>query len=170
MNWRGMTIVGRDEWGAAPPNGSFTPQKLTTNSTLFVHWSAGSGRDIDTGPEQKATMRAIQRMHQRDRGWTDIAYGFVVFQPRGKLRRARAYIGRGPDVVPASQIGHNAGNTSVCVVMGPGEKLRRSTVRRIKSIYKRLECGSVKGHRDVGGTECPGDPLYSRLNEIREVK
>jgi hypothetical protein len=173
MRWNGLTIHSRKAWGARPPR-ERTPQRLTKASTLFVHWSAGKGLgpQFDTWKEQCAAVRGIQNFHMDDpeRKWNDIAYGYLVVQPSGRLRLARIFEGRGHDTVPASQEGYNTGNTSVCVLMKEGEPLKRSTVRRIKSLYKRLPCGSVKGHRDVGDTDCPGDLLYAQLPEIRKVK
>ena len=169
MKWNGMTLVGRKQWGAKRAVKP-TRHTLSPRSILFVHYSAGQGRSIDTRAEQVATMQAIQRMHQVDNGWSDIGYHFVVFQPYGRLKRASVFQGRSLRNAPAAQENYNTGNVAVCVIAAPGEKVKRSTVRRIKSIYKRLPATSVKGHRDVGATACPGDHLYAVLPQIRKVK
>ena len=165
-----MEIVRRAEWGARAYKGTPATHKLTTRSTLFVHYSAGQGRSIDTKAEQVATMKAIQAMHQNDRGWSDIGYHFVIFQPHGDQKYAKAYQGRELSWVPAAQENHNTGNAAVCVVCAPGEPIKLSTVNRIKSIYVRVPCVPVKGHRDVGSTACPGDLLYAKLPAIRSAK
>lgn len=169
-DWKGMDIVRRAEWGARPYKGEPTTHRLTRESILFVHYSAGQGRSIDTKAEQVATIKAIQAMHQDQNGWSDIAYHFVVFQPYGDLKYAKAYQGRELSWVPAAQSGFNTRNIAVCVVCGPGEPIKVSTVNRIKSIYTRVPAERVKGHRDVNPTSCPGDLLYSKLPQIRKAK
>lgn len=166
-----MTIHSRAAWKARPPRDR-TPQQLTSNSTLFVHWSTGQGLGpaLDTWEEKCAAVRAVQNFHMDVRDWNDIGYGYVVVQPTKWWRRAHVFMGRGGDTVPASQAGHNTGHTSVCVLMREGEPLRKNTVRALKELYKSLPCGSVKGHRDVGATSCPGDLLYAALPEIRSAK
>lgn len=164
-----MRITKRNEWGARPPK-SPASNPIDENSTLFVHYSAGQGRGIETVFEQCATLRAIQRFHQVDRGWSDIAYSYLVFQPYGFLKRARVYEGRTFAAVPASQEGFNTGNASICVIAGPGEKLKWRTRRAIKKVYRRFPGQHLKGHRDVGSTDCPGDDIYKYLPGIARAK
>lgn len=170
MRWNGLSIHARKAWGArAARDEDRAP--VTRDKSLFVHYSAGRGMSIDTWKEQVACMQAMQNFHMDDpdRRWNDIAYNFVVFQPYGRLRLARIFQGRPLGVMPASQQGHND-NPSVCVVAAPGEPIKRATVRRLKSIYKRVPCQSLKGHRDVSSSPCPGDLLYKALPEIRKAK
>lgn len=169
MNWEGMTIVGREEWGARPATSS-SFHTLSAESILFVHYSAGQSRSIDTKAEQFATIHSIQNYHMDHNGWSDIGYHFIVFQARGAIKIARVFQGRPLDRVPAAQAGYNYGNIAVCVVAGPGEAIGRMTVNRIRSIYARVPAQTVKGHRDVNSTSCPGDNLYSKLPRIRELK
>lgn len=166
-----MKIHSRQAWGARPPR-KRDPQQLTTRSTLFVHWSTGKGLGVafDTWKEKCAAVRAVQNFHMDVRGWNDGGYGYVVVQPTKKWRRAHVFRMRGADTVPASQEGHNAGHTSVCVLMAEGEPLRRGTVKAIKQLYKELPCGSVLPHSAVGATGCPGDLLRAALPEIRKAK
>lgn len=166
-----MTIHSRETWGARPPRDR-TSQTLTRQSTLFVHWSTGKGLGaaFDTFKEKCAAVRAVQNFHMDARGWSDIGYGYVVVQPTVWWRRAQVFRGRGANTVPASQQGHNTGHTSVCVLMAEGEPLRKNTVRALAALYAELPCGSVKGHRDVNSTSCPGDKLYAALPEIRKAK
>jgi hypothetical protein len=102
-------------------------------------------------------------------GWCDVAYSYLLFQPRGFFRRPRVFEGRTFAVVPASQAGHNTGNGSVCVVMGPGDRLKRGTIRKLRGIARRFPGHKVRGHRDVSATECPGDLLYSHVAELDKL-
>ena len=81
----GLTIHSRAAWGARAPR-SRTLQTLTGRSTLFVHWSAGTGLgpQFDTFKEQAAAVRGIQNFHMDGNGWSDIAYGYLIVQPSGR--------------------------------------------------------------------------------------
>lgn len=168
-----MKIYSRQVWDARPPR-ERTPQQLTRRSILFVHWSTGKGLGLafDTFKEKRAAVRAIQDFHMDDpdRQYSDIAYGYVIVQATRPWRRSHLFRGRGADTVPASQQGANTGHTSVCVLMAPGEPLRRGTVRAIKHLYRELPCGSVLPHSAVGTTDCPGDLLRAALPQIRKAK
>lgn len=164
-----VDYISRKEWGAAKPKGSLTPNNLGRQSILFVHWSAGQGRDIDTVDEVKATMRSIQALHQKDNGWADIGYSYVVFQAQGRMKKPRLCEARGFKWVPAAQAGHNTGNGAVCVVMAPGEKLKDSTVELLEKVYRHFPGVRVMGHRAVTSTECPGDALFAKLPQIAKA-
>jgi hypothetical protein len=169
--WEGLTYYDRSVWlppGVAESPGG-TKQTVKPGSTLFVHYSAFGGMNVDTLAEMVNTMRAIRHHHVNVNGWADIGYSWVVFQPYGSIKLARVFRGRGNRRIPASQEGHNTGNLSVCVVT-LDEQIKESTVSRIKSIYKRVPCTNVRGHRDVNQTACPGNKLYGRLPEIRAAK
>lgn len=126
---------------------------------------------IDTFAEQCAVVRAIERQH-RGQGWDAIGYNFVIFQPYGRLRRARVFEGRGWDRLPAAQKGRNTGTLAVCVVGNlNNERPRLSTLWRLVGIGRRAYKRGVRhlrGHRDFGGTQCPGDNLYPKLGWIRK--
>lgn len=163
-----MKIYGRDRWGARRPRNT-TPQAPGRNSILFIHYSEGQGRSLQNLKEQAAALRGIQNYHMDSNGWSDIAYSYLIAQPYGKLRRARLFMGRGPKVVPASQIGHNTGNVSVCVLADPSEPLKKSTEKLLIELAKQHPGRYIAGHRDGGNTDCPGDKIYRRLDAIAKA-
>lgn len=165
---KGLKIYARRRWTSAARGGD--EQKVRRGGTLFVHYSAFAAMSVNSWREQRAVMRAIHHHHTAINGWADLGYNAVIFQKRWPWRRARIVEGRGFGRVPAAQAGYNTGNLAVCVVLGPGEKVGRSTVRKLKSLYRRLPTTAVAGHRDVNATSCPGDDLYSKLPEIRKAK
>jgi hypothetical protein len=65
--------------------------------------------------------------------------------------------------VPASQEGFNTGNSSICVIADDNDKIKRSTTRALAWAVRRFPGRTVKGHRDVNQTGCPGDRLYSKV-------
>lgn len=164
-----MKVVSRKNWKARTAK-STSYNRLNSNSTLFVHYSAFDGGSYDTVEKQKQCMRNIQNYHMDNNRWSDIGYSYVVFQPTGRLKRARVYQARTFRNVPAAQAGYNTGNGAVCVVAGSNNKIRKGTIRKLKAIYKRFPGTKVKGHRDVNQTSCPGDDLYSKLGKIRKAK
>ena len=106
-----------------------------------------------------AAMRAIQRFHQRDRGWSDIGYGFVVF-PSG-----RVYEGRG-EHIGAHCPGHNSEPS--CAFAGDYSK-QPPTPRALDAfddLVRHLGMRGWRGHRDGFPTSCPGDALYGALRRV----
>ena len=161
-----LKIYSRERWGARPPARSMTPQGAPTEA--FIHYSdTPNAEAINRFSEQAAAARAIQDFHIDGRGWSDIAYHYLVFQPRNPLRRARVFEGRAWNRVLAAQEGHNTGTLAICVVAGPGDKLRRNTRYAIEELLRKHKAvQTVGGHRDVTSTDCPGDEIYSWIGTI----
>lgn len=160
-----LKVFSRSRWRARAAE-SLADQGAPREA--FIHYSDDVGENrIDTFDEQAAKARAIQDFHMDGRGWSDIAYHFLVFQPFGKLRRARIFQGRRVTAVPAAQAGHNTGTLAICVVAGPGRKLRRNTRYQIEQILRaHPSVRVVGGHRDVVATDCPGDEIYGQIPRI----
>lgn len=143
----------RADWGAASPRSTqiLDPSRV---ARLFVHHTTGAQRD-----DVAAWMRSIQRFHLYDRGWSDIAYSWLVD------RDGRAFEGRGWYRVGAHTRGFNSTAVAVAYlgdgsVAPPVPALR--TIRALADeadvlFGRRLE---RLGHRDVGRTACPGSALY----------
>ena len=70
-----LTLVARDDWGAAPP--TLTPKQ----ADLSKLWSV-SHHFVGPKPAENALNeqfgRGVQRWHQNHMGWSDIAYGFLL--------------------------------------------------------------------------------------------
>lgn len=144
-------------------------QKLSALSTLFVHYSASDGEGIDKKGEPKAAMRNIQSHHMDTNRWCDIGYSYVLFQVRGIFRRPLLFEARGFHAIPASQLGHNTGNVSVCVIADSNDRIKRSTYRALAWIVRRCPARNVRGHKDVTATSCPGPYLYSKVPHLKKA-
>lgn len=153
------------QWGQRNPT-SILPQRMNSESTLFIHYSASDGSGINTKGEPKQAVRNIQNFHMDGNGWSDIGYSWVLVQQRGIFKRPLLFKGRGFDRVPASQMGWNTGNGSVCVIADSNDPIKRSTTRALRYVARRCPAQRVKGHRDVNATDCPGDKLYSKVPAI----
>jgi len=70
-----LTIVDRPGWGAVPPKIAPKPVNLSRLRAISHHYvgpkPSTSSSDFEFG-------QALQRWHQQNMGWSDIAYGFIV--------------------------------------------------------------------------------------------
>ncbi|MCB9546288.1 MAG: N-acetylmuramoyl-L-alanine amidase [Myxococcales bacterium] len=156
-------IVSRASWGARAPRcsyGSHRPNRLT------IHHTVTPNNDAMSAP---ARVRQIQAFHQSGRGWCDIGYHFLV------ARDGRVFQGRPHDRLGAHVANANSGNVGISFLgtytsANPTAAQLRSAaavVRWIATSYNiSRDRTHVKGHRQYGGTSCPGDRLYARLPDI----
>lgn len=103
-------------------------------------------------------MRQIQNFHMDTRGWADIAYHLIVM-PSGRVYRGRPLKNLGAHVE-----NHNTSHVGICFAGNfetskPTEKAIRTLTYLVKQ-HPRLRGKPVVGHRDFGGTACPGRNLY----------
>lgn len=168
----GVRLWTRNEWDARDP------RPMSPNGTVrevFIHHTTDPRAEgIDKLAEQQAAMRGIQGFHMDTRGYSDISYAFVVFQPYGGLENARVFQGREVKFSPAAQLNHNTGTVPICVFgnFDRDDGVKPETITAIVRTIKWVErhhngtLVTVGGHRDVTGTECPGDTLYAKVPEI----
>jgi hypothetical protein len=157
-----VDIVTRAEWGAQGPLREPVPMRHTPSSSVVVHHTGGNERGA-------AGMRSIQAYHQKVRGWSDIAYSFVIDGDDGVVYEGRGYGIRG---------GHSLGDVNeqhgVCL-MGNFETEPLKVVAR-NALVALLQQGEPRwwkihllGHRQTPGanTACPGRNLYAQLPFIQ---
>lgn len=158
-----MKIVSRAQWGARTP---LTRYRMALPSPrLWIHHTAGE----EHGAEG---VRSIQRFHMNGRGWSDIAYSFLV-DDDGTI-----YEGRGVGVVGAHTKDDNSSSHAICA-MGNFD-VREPTDEMVAAIGELAAAGKERGwwgevtggHRDAPGasTACPGRHLYARLDDIRNYQ
>jgi hypothetical protein len=104
-----VKIVSRRQWGARKPKDR-TYQDPRSVREVFLHYSESPS--ASTFEAQRKAMQGLQDFHMDGRGWSDIAYNYLVFNGP----RPRAFYGRGARVVPAAQANHNTNTIAVCVV------------------------------------------------------
>lgn len=156
-------IIPRHDWGARPPR---SIRRIPTPSRdLWLHHTAGNEAGIKG-------MQQIQNFHMDTKGWSDIAYSFVI-DPDTLL----IYEGRGAGIAGGHTAGHNTTSHAICV-MGNFDKesARPELLRTIADLIRYgREHGwwgdLTGGHRDASGasTACPGRQLQSHLTEIRAL-
>ena len=162
-----MEIVTRSEWGARAPK--YQKAIPLPSPDLWLHHSAppsGSDHRGATG------VRAIQNYHMDSRGWSDIAYSFIVDRVSGVV-----YEGRGAGIQGGHTRGHNRTSHAICV-MGHFDREKPSPIL-LDSLSRLVAYGHGQGwwanpalsggHRDTGAaTSCPGEFLYREIPTINE--
>lgn len=187
---RAFDIRGRGEWGAAPATST---SYGSTIDLAVVHHSVSS--NTYSAAQVPGVIRGIQAYHMQGRGWSDIAYNFVVDR-FGTVWEGRAGSIDGP-TIGAHAAGFNTNSVGV-VVLGDyvatapsgaavesvsrvvGWKLASYGVNPVGSVTRVAGTGSTKfapgttvqvprvvGHGDVGATSCPGS-ISSSLGFIRQ--
>jgi hypothetical protein len=161
-------LVTRAQWNANPPNAAYTPHK----PALFtIHHTAG--RFTRTLEESKAEVLFDQDYHQNKKGWIDIGYHFLI-DPLGNIFEGRPVTATGAHVE-----GRNAGNIGISV-MGyyhppisdqPTEAELAAFVKI--GVYLRDKYGvrpeAFYAHRELNPTACPGNLLYARQQELKDL-
>ena len=154
-----MKEITRDQWGAKPPKKSYS--KNIDIKGLAVHYSAMAAPKNEL--EEIQQLKNIQKFHQVDRGWNDIAYSFLVGDS-GNL-----YVGRGFGNRPASQ-GTNDGNKqyySVCWLGGENDTTSNKALKTIKNLLKEIG-GQLKPHSEFKATNCPDDFLRDWIIQVQK--
>ena len=154
-----MEIIGREEWAARSARSVST---LVRKGSVKLHWTVTCVPPNATFEAEAKHMReSLQGLHMDSRGWSDIAYNFVVF-PSG-----RVYEGRGLDVRSAANGGTvtNYYHQAIALVRGPDcpatDKQFKAAASLINTHYRK----SVKGHRDGHNTSCPGCTIYKWIQD-----
>lgn len=157
-----LTFVTRSQWRARNPSHVNTIPIPTPD--LWLHHTGGAERGSEG-------MRAIQDYHMDVKGWSDIAYSFVI-DPISNW----VYVGRGAGIQGAHTEGHNTTSHAICImgnfeVMKPSDDLLRTIAELINyGVEKGWWSKFTGGHRDASGasTACPGKYLYAAIPTIKE--
>lgn len=162
-----MKLVTRSQWGARAPRRRVT-RELRSAST--GHWNGGSvrvgGQTTFDHSKCAALVRGTQNFHMDGRGWSDIAYNFLVCQ------HGYVFEGRGLNVVNGANGTNTANQTSHAVTNISGEGDPFTDAQKvgfrecIRYINERTQApGTVVGHRDHKATACPGEARYTWIRQ-----
>lgn len=166
-----MEIVSREDWGAAPPRS--TREIDTPTAELWLHHTAGA---LDAGGNGVwwDDVRGIQRFHMAPepagRGWSDIAYSFVV-------GGGQIFEGRGAGIAGGHTKDRNTISHAICLV--GNYDLMRPTDADLAAIAWLMRHGRGKGwwgdltgdHSRAPGanTSCCGKHLRDRIPDLRRM-
>lgn len=160
-----MTYYNRRRWGARPRKHAPGRLSLRAVKGIALHWP-GMPDPIHDFAEVKAALRSWQRLHQDDRGWSDIAYQVAVDQ-NGNWYRLRGLENRSAANGNETLNGQYG---AVLLVLAEGEQPTpamiatvRRVIRRHRLLFPRSK--AIVGHGDIrpGGTDCPGHAVRELL-------
>ena len=156
---RRQRVISREEWGAAPPNGSYTPQ-YSVKAGVQHHDAYPALPATASVASEMDHMRKLQAGHLAQ-GWTDIGYAYVVF-PSGRI-----YEGRPAEYVGAHTLNHNTGYAGWC--LNGNYEVDKPTKAAIVSCHRVRRMMGVAdkplyGHYQLNPTACPGKNLKPYLN------
>jgi N-acetylmuramoyl-L-alanine amidase len=187
-------IVPRSGWKADERVVRSAPRYAPMLRFAVVHHTAGSS--TYAREESAAIVRGIELYHVKANGWDDIGYNFLVDRYGQVFEGRRGGIQR--NVIGAHAEGFNTGSVGVAVIgtysaksppreaenalagllawrLDVGHVDPASSAMVTSGGNAKLRAGAavymraISGHRDAGNTACPGDGLYARLGQLREV-
>jgi N-acetylmuramoyl-L-alanine amidase/Secretion system C-terminal sorting domain len=179
------TVIPASTWRA----GLTPPKELPVQTTvkhIIVHHAAGS----NTATNYTDVVRNIYTFHTGTNGWNDVGYNFLIAQD-GTIYEGRdgQKVMDGDNVVGAHFCSQNGGTMGICLLgdymtAQPTTKSLESLAKliawkmkkeKIEPIGNSLHTTSgrmlqnISAHRDgTCATSCPGDNLYSKLEQIRQ--
>lgn len=166
-----MEIVSRQRWGAASPRSRV--KIATPTPELWLHHTAGA-LDANGNGVWWDDVRGIQRFHMAappaGRGWSDIAYSFLV-------GGGQVFEGRGAGIAGGHTKGRNTVSHAICLI-GNYETMR-PTDDDLDATARLIAHGREQGWwRDLTGdhsaapganTSCCGRNLRARIPDLRRA-
>ncbi|XP_040298143.1 peptidoglycan recognition protein 1-like [Bufo bufo] len=152
------TIVSRAQWGAK--SSKCTRRLSTPVPNVVIHHTAGAA--CSSRSKCNTRVRNIQKFHMNSRGWCDIGYNFLigedgaVYEGRGWTTHGSHALTYNPISVGISFIGSFGGRAPNAAALNAAKRLIACGVS--KNFIRRAH--TVKGHRNVMKTKCPGNSLY----------
>lgn len=177
-----FTYVDQQIWREGLPEPDY-PRSFHEVFHNVVHHSAGSNASTNF----TQVVRDIYLYHTQVNGWSDIGYNYLIAQD------GTIYAGRDPEdgdqdkVRGAHFCGSNTGTLGVCLLGNyetttPTDDTWRSleqllTFELLKQDLDPFDTNNhplgtlnaVVGHRDGCATLCPGENVYSMLNDLRNT-
>lgn len=151
----------RSAWGAQPPRSKPVVLLASRVDTVVYHYSAADADEQADHKNCAGRVRGIQRFHQDTRGWSDIAYNYLV------CKHGWIFEGRGVEFKSAATGAANSHTLAVCFLgddtAGRDDLTnagRQGLVEITRWIRQRRPAAAArKGHRDFMPTSCPGDEI-----------
>ncbi|GGK19535.1 N-acetylmuramoyl-L-alanine amidase [Streptomyces camponoticapitis] len=168
------------EWGARPPNQQIVVLDRVP-TYIVVHHTAEPGNSEDYSLEHAmAICRSIQNFHMDGQGWGDSGQQFTNSRGgyilEGRHQSLDVVRGGTQHVQGANVGGRNSEvigieNEGLYTQVDVPAALWGSLVQLVAWIATQYgrPVTDIMGHRDFNSTECPGDVLYGRLQELRDA-
>ncbi|TRY92874.1 hypothetical protein DNTS_029150 [Danionella cerebrum] len=165
-------IIPRCIWGAAPSHAPLAPLSPPL-PFLYIHHTAIPSEPCLSLQMCSKNMRAIQHFHQKDKGWHDIGYSFVVGSD-GYIYEGRGWLSQGAHTKGRNSVGYGVafiGDYTNHLPSPHDMELVRHHLVKCGVNYGFLQKNyTILGHRQVVETDCPGDSLYSEITTWKHYK
>lgn len=158
-----LVITPRSAWNAKPAKRTFKWEGPHRFVAIHCTDTPSDAQARRTGHHK--AVRNIQSFHMnakpRGRGWSDIAYNFLVTQD-GEVIEGRGWDRRGG----ANGFGAtNKVDVSISAIINPSEKPSKKMLDALTEFIAAAQArgwtSGVRGHRDFTGKDCPGDKLFN---------
>jgi len=143
---------------------------------VSLHWPAETKAQILADPGQEIVDRWRKVHMSAPLFWRDIGYHYIL--NRDSAGKWTVYDGRS-DALPGAHSGTNEGNQflGINVAYGMDETIPEDAFQSLAKLIAELSKvygfpinrQTVKGHREFIPTQCPGNSLFNRLNELCQV-
>ncbi|MBN2498860.1 MAG: N-acetylmuramoyl-L-alanine amidase, partial [Deltaproteobacteria bacterium] len=152
----------KSDWGGRAPvcSSTHSPYRITIHHTATP---------LPDSLSPAARMRQMQDYHMDARGFCDIGYHFVV-DWNGEI-----WQGRDESLLGAHTANNNSGNVGISF-MGTYQSTAATATQITQSATLvgwlcdtfgiPRDRSRIKGHREYGGTTCPGDALFGQIDAI----
>ncbi|MBK8978139.1 MAG: N-acetylmuramoyl-L-alanine amidase [Planctomycetes bacterium] len=172
-DWRGVPVrpIPREAWRAAPARGSGM-EPMGAIERITIHHS-GTVFRAGSRAASIAAIRAIQRDHQDERHWADIAYHYLI-DPDGRVWTGRDLRWQGAHAGDPERNRHNVG---ICLLgnfvpngQGRPPAVQLAALRGlVVSLAARHDIApdQILTHRELKTTECPGPFIQSEIAALR---
>ncbi|QWW20264.1 cell wall-binding repeat-containing protein [Schaalia sp. 19OD2882] len=185
--YHGLQIVTRKGLGISSTS-DWDLEKITPKGVVIHHTAGNNNYSRAQAPQ---AVRGVHQYHASTLGWGDVGYHFLVD------RYGTVYQGREGSLTGFYEAGHARGansNTLGVSVVGDFTNVEppiaaQNAVAKVSAwLLKRMGAHNVdapirvtgqpavgrtiktlSGHRDVGGTACPGQAFYDKLPRLRTV-
>ncbi len=183
-------VVSRPDWGAdeslrfTASGDEIWPRDADPVGGLVLHHTKTA--NVEENPA--ARLHGVYAFHAVDRGWGDIGYHLVVDE-RGVVYEGRAGSARvlegGPLVIAGHVYGHNHGNIGIAMLgtlfdQPPSPRAWAALVGLVAWLVSvhhldptatqgvdGARSTTIRAHRDLRDTTCPGDAFYALLPALR---
>ncbi|XP_075041960.1 peptidoglycan-recognition protein SC2-like [Mixophyes fleayi] len=161
-------IISKSAWGAKKT--SCRDRLSNPVPWVIIHHTAGAS--CNTKASCISQVKGIQNFHMNSNKWCDVGYNFLVGND------GSVYEGRGWTMVGAHAKGSNSKSIGISFI---GDYMTKLPSQAALNAAKRLiSCGvskrmiqpnyTLKGHRNVGSTDCPGNALYNNIKSWGRFK
>jgi hypothetical protein len=168
-----VKLIARRSWGARPPKNR-TPLSKAAQKGTALHYSGSNSDEQADHANCAARVRSIQNFHMDVRGWSDIAYSYII------CKHGYTFECRGLGIRTAAQ-GTNSGNDAFHAACFLGDdSINRDDVTDVGRVAIRdtiamcngwtTHSDTVRPHSWFHPTACPGDELRRWISQGMPVR